>query len=146
MNRILEEKVQERTAELNKTKQHLENIITHMGEALLVLDKTGVIQEVNPAVLEMLGYDENEIIGMSIGDVFEEDNDEQAEAFMGTWLEALIRSGALKAIDARFVTKLGKRIPILFSRTAVADDNDEISDIICIAKDMSGFIRVDDDS
>ncbi len=146
MNRILEEKVQERTAELNKTKQHLENIITHMGEALLVLDKTGVIQEVNPAVLEMLGYDENEIIGMSIGDVFEEDNDEQAEAFMGTWLEALIRTGALKAIDARFVTKLGKRIPILFSRTAVADDNDEISDIICIAKDMSGFIRVDDDS
>lgn len=145
MNRILEDKVQERTAELNKTKQHLENIITHMGEALLVLDKTGVIQEVNPAVLEMLGYDENEIIGMSIGDVFEEDNDEQAEAFMGTWLEALIRTGALKAIDARFVTKLGKRIPILFSRTAVADDNGEISDIICIAKDMSGFIRVDND-
>ena len=63
----------------------------------------------------------------------------------GTWLEALIRTSALKAIDARFVTKLGKRIPILFSRTAVADDNGEISDIICIAKDMSGFIRVDND-
>ena len=64
---------------------------------------------------------------------------------MGTWLEALIRTGALKAIDARFVTKSGKRIPILFSRTAVSDDNGEISDIICIAKDMSGFIRVNSD-
>ena len=145
MNRILEEKVQERTAELNKTKQHLENIITHMGEALLVLDKSGVIREVNPAGLEMLGYAGDELIGMSIGDVFEEGEDEQAEAFMGTWLEALIRTGALKAIDARFVTKVGKRIPILFSRTAVPDDNGEISDIICIAKDMSGFIRVSKD-
>ena len=145
MNRLLEEKVLERTAELNKTKLHLENIITHMGEALLVLDKTGIIREVNPAGMQMLGYAENELTGMSIGDVFEEDNDEQAEAFMGTWLEALIRTGALKAIDARFVTKSGKRIPILFSRTAVSDDNGEISDIICIAKDMSGFIRVNSD-
>ncbi|MEJ2213222.1 MAG: response regulator [Gammaproteobacteria bacterium] len=145
MNRLLEEKVLERTAELNKTKLHLENIITHMGEALLVLDKTGIIREVNPAGMQMLGYAEDELTGMSIGDVFEEDNDEQAEAFMGTWLEALIRTGALKAIDARFVTKSGKRIPILFSRTAVSDDNGEISDIICIAKDMSGFIRVNSD-
>lgn len=145
LNRVLEEKVAERTAELNKTKQHLENIITYMGEALLVLDPGGVIQEVNPAVVEMLGYREDELKGMSVGDVFEEENDEQAEAFMGTWLEALIRAGALKAIEARFVTKAGKRIPILFSRTAVSDENGEISDIICIAKDMSGYVRVDDE-
>lgn len=144
MNRVLEEKVAQRTADLNKTKQHLENIITHMGEALLVLNPTGVIQEVNPAALDMLGYKEDELKGMSIGDVFEEDNDEQAGAFMGTWLEALIRAGALKAIDARFVTKAGVRIPILFSRTAIAEESGEISDIICIAKDMSGFVRVED--
>lgn len=145
LNRVLEEKVVERTAALNRTKLHLENIITYMGEALLVLNKEGVIQEVNPAAVEMLGYREEELKGMSIGDVFEEDDDEQAGAFMGTWLEALIRAGALKAIDARFVTKAGVRIPILFSRTAVLEENGEISDIICIAKDMSGYVRVNEE-
>ncbi|MET0056434.1 MAG: histidine kinase, partial [Candidatus Thiodiazotropha sp. 6PLUC10] len=30
---------------------------------------------------------------------------------------------------------------ILFSRTAVKDSNDEISHIICIAKDMTGYVR-----
>lgn len=144
MNRVLEEKVAQRTADLFKTKQHLENIITYMGEALLVLDSKGVISEVNPAAVEMLGYDTEELKGMSIGDVFEEDDDEQAGAFMGTWLEALIRAGALKAIEARFVTKAGVRIPILFSRTAVSDEQGEITDIICIAKDMSGYVRVND--
>lgn len=144
MNRVLEEKVAERTAALHITKQHLENIITHMGEALLVLNPAGVIQEVNPAAVEMLGYSGAELKGMSIGDVFEEDDDEQAGAFMGTWLEALIRAGALKAIEARFVTKTGVRIPILFSRTAVSDENGQISDIICIAKDMSGYVRVNE--
>ena len=49
-----------------------------------------------------------------------------------------------KAIEARFVTKQGVRIPILFSRTAISDDNGEISDIICIAKDMSGYVRVEE--
>ena len=143
LNIVLEEKVAERTAQLNKTKLHLENIINYMGEALLVLSPEGIIQEVNPAAIDMLGYSAEELQGMSIGDVFEEDSDEQAGAFMGTWLEALIRTGAMKAIDARFVTKAGHRIPILFSRTSVSEEDSKISDIICIAKNMSGFVRVD---
>ncbi|MGD2118465.1 MAG: response regulator [Chromatiales bacterium] len=146
MNRVLEEKVIERTAELDKIRQHLENILTHMGEALLVLNPAGVIQEVNPAAVAMLGYSEAELKGMSIGDVFEEDNDEQAGAFMGTWLEALIRAGALKAIEARFITKKGRHVPILFSRTAVSEEGGQISDIICIAKDMSGYVRVEEEN
>ncbi len=108
-----------------------------------MLSPDGIIREVNPAAIDMLGYSADELSGMSVGDVFEEDDDEQAGAFMGTWLEALIRTGAMKAIDARFVTKNGSRLPILFSRTSVSEDDGQISDIICIAKDMSGYVRVD---
>jgi PAS domain-containing protein len=81
---------------------------------------------------------------MSIGDVFEEEGDEEAGAFMGTWLEALIRTGALAKIEARFIAKDGRRVPILFSRTAIKGEDGKISDIICIAKDMSGYVRVND--
>ena len=42
-----------------------------MGEALLVLSPDGVIRQVNPAACEMLGYPREEILGMSIGDIFE---------------------------------------------------------------------------
>jgi PAS domain-containing protein len=62
---------------------------------------------------------------------------------MGTWLEALIRTGALSKIEARFIARNGRRVPILFSRTAVMDTQGRISDIICIAKDMTGYVRVD---
>ena len=78
---------------------------------------------------------------MAIGDVFEEDADETAGSFMGIWLEALIRVGALSQIDARFIAKDGRRVPILFARTAITDAQGAITDIICIAKDMTGFIR-----
>jgi PAS domain S-box-containing protein len=146
MNRVLEQKVAERTTELAAAKQHLENIITHMGEALLVLNPQGGIESANPAACRMLNYSETALCNMSIGDVFEEEEEEQAGAFFGTWLEALIRTGALSRIEARFIAKDGRRVPILFSRTAVKDNEGNISHIICIAKDMTGYIREDADN
>lgn len=144
LNRVLEDKVAERTLELRQAKQYLENIIEYMGEALLLLSPEGVVRKVNPAACAMLGYRQDELLGMSIGDVFEEEIKDQADAFMGTWLEAIIRTGALRDIDAAFLAKDGTRVPILFSRTAVKGPDGKVEDIICIAKNMSGYLKMDD--
>ena len=141
MNRRLEQRVEERTRELNAAKQYLESVISNMGEALLLLDPEGRIKTANPAACSMLDYRETDLQGMAIGDVFEEEEKLQANAFMGIWLEALIRTGTISSIEASFIAKDQRRVPILFSRTAITDDAGEISDIICIAKDMSGYRR-----
>jgi PAS domain S-box-containing protein len=145
LNRQLEEQVAARTEELRKANQYLEGIIDTMGEALLVLEPTGIIKSANPAACKMLSYDENTLTGMNIGDVFEESEPEQANAFMGTWLEALIRTGSLNSIEARFIAKNRIRVPILFSRTAMTDECGNITDILCIAKDMTGYRPEKDD-
>jgi len=144
LNRLLEQKVRERTEALHQARQYLQGVIDTMGEALLVLEPAGIIKSVNPAACKMLGYDSATLIGMSIGDVFEEHEQEQAKAFMGTWLEALIRTGSLSSIDARFIASDNRRVPVLFSRTAMTEGDGSITDIICIAKDMSGYKREDD--
>jgi len=143
LNIVLEQQVTERTAELEQAKQYLQNIINNMGEALLVLDPQGKVKSSNPTAQKMLGYSEDELVSLSISDIFEEEGDEQATAFMGTWLEALIRTGALSQIDARFIHSDGRYIPIRFSRSAIRDENNEITDILCIAKDMTGFSRLE---
>jgi PAS domain S-box-containing protein len=139
LNRVLEQQVAARTEELRATNQYLQGIIANMGEALLVLEPSGAIKWVNPATCRMLGYSEDELIGMPIGDVFEESEQDQARAFFGTWLEALIRTGSLSRIEARFIARDGRRVPILFSRTAMTDAQGAITDILCIAKDMTGY-------
>jgi PAS domain S-box-containing protein len=143
LSRQLEILVEERTRELRLANTYLENIIGNMGEALLLLDPEGRIKSANPTACRMLDYTEADLIGMAIGDVFEEEETEQANAFMGIWLEALIRTGTISSIGARFITKDQRRVPILFSRTAIKDETGEITDIICIAKDMTGYTRVD---
>ncbi len=145
LNLLLEKKVAQRTAELEQIRQYQERLLNTMGEALLVLSPQGRIKSTNPAAQKMLGYTEQELLGLSIGDVFEEAEDEQAGAFMGTWLEAIIRSGVIRDIEARFIAKDGTLVPILFSRTALVDEADVVSDIICIAKNMTGYIKTDDD-
>jgi len=145
LNVILEQQVAERTAELNQANQHLSNILANMGEALFVLTPAGAIKETNPAAQKLLAYSADELVGMQISDVFEEDGEEQAEAFFGTWLEALIRAGAVKDIDAALVDKQGKRIPILFSRTAITTESGELDEILCIAKNMQGYRKIEED-
>ncbi|MGV6826093.1 MAG: response regulator [bacterium] len=142
MNTLLESQVEARTRELHQAKQHLEKIIDTMGEALLVLNPQGEIVEANPAACKMLGYEQDELQGLTIGDVFEEQEEEQAGAFMGTWLDALIRAGALCDIEAALIAKDGRRVPILFSRTSIQDQEGNLEQIICIAKNMSGYQRV----
>jgi len=141
INTRLEALVAERTRELDLAKTYLEKIIGNMGEALLVLEPGGHITAVNPTACRLLGYMEEDLLGMSIGDVFEEEETEQANAFMGTWLEALIRTGTISSIEASFVASDQRRVPILFSRTAIKDESGRITDIICIAKDMTGYTR-----
>ncbi len=145
LNRQLEILVKARTAELHEANQYLQGIIENMGEALLVLQPDGNIKSANPAACRMLDYQETDLIGMNIGDVFEESEQEQAAAFMGTWLEALIRTGTVSSIEARFIAKDKTRVPILFSRTATQDESGAIKYIICIAKDMTGYQHLDDD-
>jgi len=142
LNTRLEALVEERTRELDLAKTYLEKIIGNMGEALLVLEPGGHITAVNPTACRLLGYMEKDLLGMPIGDVFEEEETEQANAFMGTWLEALIRTGTISSIEASFVASDQRRVPILFSRTAIKDESGKISDIICIAKDMTGYTRM----
>jgi len=142
---LLEEKVAQRTAELEQIRRYQERLLNTMGEALLVLSPEGQIKSTNPAAQKMLGYKETELVGLSIGDVFEEAEDEQADAFMGTWLDAMIRTGVVRDVEARFIAKSGTFVPILFSRTAMVDKAGVVTDIICIAKNMTGYVKIDDD-
>lgn len=60
--RELEQRVNERTAELNRTKEHTITILNNSSDAIILARASGFIEQTNPAFNAMFGYEENEEI------------------------------------------------------------------------------------
>jgi diguanylate cyclase (GGDEF)-like protein/PAS domain S-box-containing protein len=65
-NARLEQRVQERTAQLQTTANRLQSFLSVAQDAVVVIDHQGLIAEFNPAAQALFGYDEDEVIRHSI--------------------------------------------------------------------------------
>ncbi len=62
--------LEEKNAALEESHQFIESIIASMSDILVVCDRNGRIQEVNPAFLQFSGKDEQELQEVSLFDLF----------------------------------------------------------------------------
>lgn len=145
----LEVRVQERTRQLHKatvelerTKDYTDNIIKSMADSLIVVNPDGTIGTVNQTTLDLLGYQENELIGKSINIVFGE---EQALLFEGSGLDDdSTKKGIVRNREKTYLSKDGRRIPTLFSSSIMRDDG-KVQGIICVAHDITGRKKAEED-
>ncbi|MFQ6052352.1 MAG: PAS domain S-box protein, partial [Candidatus Hydrothermarchaeota archaeon] len=138
----LEARVQQRTRQLHETKVELEkaknytdNIIKSMADALIIVDPDGTIKAVNQASLDLLGYQENELMGKSIRAIFGED-----EILMFKNSEPddnLTERGFVRNVEKTYLSKDGRKIPVLFSGSVMSGDDGKIQGIIYLARDIT---------
>ena len=148
----LEDMVKERTDELLKVNRQLrtsfieiegakafaDNIISSMAESVIVVSPEGVIQTVNQAACDLIGYTEKELVKMHIRTIFEEEEEEEEEeAFKRSGIEDLIKKGFIRNVEKTFVAKDGKRIPVLFSGSVMRYEDGRIQGIVCVATDIT---------
>src|SRR5664279_1890672 len=62
----LEQRVLERTLELQRAKEYVEAILNHTNDAIILTDARGNIQNVNPAFENLFGYDATEVFGQPL--------------------------------------------------------------------------------
>lgn len=124
-------KMVEKLSQTLVSKKYVDNIIRSMTDTLVVTDPEGKIRTVNQATQDLLGYSENELIGKPMCGLFREDPldvKEIASVLSGTGI-----SGTAKT----YVSKDGRRIPVLFSSSVMLGENSEIEGIVCVAQDMT---------
>jgi len=127
----------EMTGKLKETtvsRQYVENIINSMTNALVVVTAEGMIQTVNQATCELLGYQPQELISQPLGMIFDEN---EQRLFNETGLQELINIVSLKGVEKTYLTKNRDKIPVLFSASVMHDNNDRIKGVICVASDIS---------
>ena len=102
------------TADLKNTvvsRNYVDNIVGSMTDILVVAAPDGKIEKTNRVVLDVLGYNEQELIGKDVSLLFPEEE----RAPKGTKLGELVERGILEDYEIYFRAKDDRKVPVLLS-------------------------------
>jgi len=117
--------------ELATSKVYVNNVLRSMADSLVVIDANLTIGSVNPSLLELLGYKEDELVGQSPGLIFGE------EFAQGSIIENLLLQGSVSGIESSFLTSSGQVIPISVSGSMMQDEHEQFQGLVCVAQDIT---------
>jgi len=116
----------ERLGETTVSKDYVDNVLRSMGEALIVTDRLGRIQRINPRTVELLEYPEGELLGRPALSLIEE-----REAPPGT-----------ASLERTYRTRDGRSVPVLLSSAELRNAAGDSEGSVWLAQDMSELKRV----
>lgn len=123
------------------SRDYFESVFQSMINMLIVVNPKGIIKTINSATLELLGYKESELIGKSISMIFPE----EASSQKSTLINELVKKGAVHNNEKIFVSKSGKKIPVLFSGALMSDDKCKLQGIVCAAQDITKHKKIEEE-
>jgi len=109
------------------SKRYINNILHAMNDSLIVLNLDSTIRTINSATLDMLGFEEREIIDQPFATVLE-------DKFS---MKAFLETNTITAQEKTYINKEGKKIPVSFSCSTIADENGKTLYVVCAAQDMT---------
>ncbi|MFQ5857551.1 MAG: ATP-binding protein [Anaerolineae bacterium] len=141
------------TEDLQRTtvsRDYVDNILTSMTEALIVVDSEAAIQTVNQATCHLLGYAEEELIGQPIGTIIGQDSQHSRPedgplSLADPGNEELIREGSSSGVERTYLAKDGRVIPVLFSSSVMRDEAGGVHGIVCVARDITERKRAEEE-
>ena len=125
-NAIEEEKAARREAE---------NIMDTMVNSLVVVGPDGRIVKANKAAFDLLGYSEDELIGMP----FEEITGPRDKEGGKIKLEKLIKEAADSVVnfETTYIAKDGREIPVNLSASVMRDEEGKLEGVVCDGADIT---------
>jgi len=122
------------------SRDYLNGILNRMIDTLIITDAEGKIKIVNKSALDLLGYQEGEIIGQHIGIVMSKEGNKNVQSDINDTKE-LFKNEHIDNIHNNYHTKAGTVIPVSFSSSLMYNSDNRISGLICIASHNSEFYQ-----
>jgi PAS domain S-box-containing protein len=120
---------------LNTTvsKNYVDNILRSMNDTLIVFNPEGTIRSANLATLNLLGYEESEVVGRDASMIFPSNENPLRQ---DTYHEMLAR-GSINQTATTYRAKNGRTFPMLFSAAVIRNEDGALQGIACVAKDIT---------
>jgi two-component system sensor histidine kinase VicK len=133
-------RLRESRESLLQEKLYTDRLIQQMLNSLVVADMEGYIQVVNPATLELLGYErEGELIGQPLSVLFAKDR----SPVEGARWHALLQQGSVRNAESAYRTKHGQIRPVLVSGAVLRGDDNQPQGVIWVAQDITERKQLD---
>ncbi len=122
-------------SELSALKEYNEKVLVSVstsGEMLLVMDSRGTILKANSAATDLLGFGEEELVGISLRQLVDRDSAGTAESFLRS-----APVGVVQNCEMQFRTKSDRGVPVLVSRANIVDAENTTQEVVVLARDIS---------
>lgn len=96
--------------ERERANQLLRSVLSSVGEAIITIDKRGVIGSTNPAAMRLFGYTEEEMIGRNVSVLMPEPYSKEHDGYLASYL----RTGVAKMIGTGREVECRRRDGSLF--------------------------------
>ena len=121
--------------ELAKKNRFMANILRDSADAIMTMDPNDIVTSWNKGAERIFGYLAGEMIGKPVSILVPSELREARE------LESISRrfraQGAVRSHQTERITKDGRRIQIIFTRTAIRDDSGRIVGSSSVVKDVT---------
>jgi PAS domain S-box-containing protein len=113
------------------SRDHLDNILASMNDALFVVDPDGKVLTANPAACTLLGYGVEELEDQSVGKVFVAEKEGSA-----AWFAQLVTNCGVPT-ETEWRSADGRNIPVSLSSAPLFGSSGGIEGVICVAQDVT---------
>ena len=126
-------KIEEQATKIRDSEAFLKNIIHSMHDSLITLNGKGYISTINSSALDLLGYEESELIGMPGAVLMATEEAEFTESVVDQKTDLILHQN----LEKNFITKSGEQIPVILSTSAILEDSNKHTGLVMVAKNMS---------
>ncbi|HIK28320.1 MAG: ATP-binding protein [Oscillatoriaceae bacterium SKW80] len=122
------------------SKEYIDKVVNSMADALVVTNYSGRIKTVNPSALELFGYTREEMIGLSLSEIFADRDVLQLQH------ENLSEQDAIKDIEVKCKKKNGEEVSIAFSCSSIQTEKNQERDFVYIGRDITERKRAEEET
>ena len=126
-----------RLAELEDTARRYSALVNESPTGVVRIDRQGIIQEINPAALALLGHDRKALIGRNVACLMAPELGSQHDGFLARYLAGVAPRivGIGREVEARH--RDGSAIPIHLAVSPLHDQHGEVSEFLGILTDLT---------
>ncbi len=143
---MLEQRVAERTEELQRQREWLRVTLSSIGDAVVATDAEGRVNLLNPVAEALTGWSEADAWGRQITDVFRAIDGATHEPTENIMARVLRENRVLAAADpSAIVTRDGRDISIEYSAAPITDHPGHVSGVVLVFHDVTAKRRAQDE-